>query len=56
MEVASALTFWAKVSSPPGDDHPADRGVAAAARLPGTQVDAVFKLKKATHPLRIHVV
>jgi hypothetical protein len=40
----------------PGNDHPANRRLTAAAGLAGAQVNAVLKLKKPTFAIRIDVI
>jgi len=51
-----ALALRAVVSPPPGDNHPPDWGLAAAARLAGAQVDAMLQLKEAAYPVGVNII
>jgi hypothetical protein len=44
------------MSPAPGQQNAPNRGLATAAGQAGAQIDAVFQLEEATHPVGIHVV
>jgi hypothetical protein len=56
IEIASTLAMRAIVSSAADHENSPDRGLAKAAGLPGSLVDAMLQLEESSHPISVNIV